>query len=148
MVVEDGLEILTERECRERLERAHIGRIAVTLGALPAIFPVNYAMLDGDVVFMTGEGTKLRAASRNAVLAFEIDAYDPLTRSGWSVLVVGMASELEGEARETATRLPLEPWARGDRDHYISISTDFVSGRRIGRVGRAGQAGAVDGRTV
>lgn len=133
MLVEDDLEILTERECRQLLERCYVGRVAVTVGALPAIFPVNYALLDGDIVFLTGEGTKLRAASRNAVVAFEIDSFDPYTRSGWSVLVVGMASELEGDAVGAAAALPLEPWARGGRGHYVRLSTDFVSGRRIRR---------------
>lgn len=133
MVVDEGLEILGEQECRRLLERAHIGRVAVTVGALPAIFPVNYAVHDGDIVFMTGEGTKLRAASRNAVVAFEIDGFDPLTHSGWSVLVVGMTEELTGVDLDEVVGLPLEPWAGGDRTHYVRLTTEFLSGRRLQR---------------
>jgi nitroimidazol reductase NimA-like FMN-containing flavoprotein (pyridoxamine 5'-phosphate oxidase superfamily) len=133
MVVDDGLEVLSEDECRLLLERAHIGRVAVTLHALPAIFPVNYIVQDGHIVFMTGEGTKLRAASRNAVVAFEIDGYDPLSRSGWSVLVVGMTDELDGDDLAAAEQLPLEPWAGGSRNHYVRLTTEFVSGRRLQR---------------
>jgi uncharacterized protein len=132
-MVADGLEVMSEQECRRLLGRGHIGRVAVTMGALPAIFPVNYTMYDGDVVFMTGDGTKLRAASCNAVVAFEIDGYDDLTHSGWSVLVVGMTEELTGAELDEVRPLPLEPWAGGERDHYVRLTTEFLSGRRLQR---------------
>ena len=65
-MVYDGLEILDEHECRRLLASQCIGRVGVTIGALPAIFPVNYVTVDGDIVFRTGEGTKLRAALERA----------------------------------------------------------------------------------
>jgi hypothetical protein len=135
MQVQDDLEVLGEQECRALLERSAIGRVAVTCGALPAIFPVNYVVHGGDIVFMTGEGTKLRAASRNAVVAFEIDGWDPYSRSGWSVLVIGLARELEGPLLAEAQNLPLEPWAHGSRNHYVRLGAEMVSGRRLKRRG-------------
>ena len=131
MLVDDGLEILTERQCEELLAQAHVGRVAVTIGALPAIFPVNYVLMDGAIVFMTGEGTKLRAALSNTVVAFEIDAVDAFARGGWSVMAVGIASEIGGDDLERARRLPLRPWAPGDRQHYVRIAPGLISGRRI-----------------
>lgn len=132
MLGDDGLEILTERECAQLLAQNHVGRVAVTLAALPAVFPVNYAIGDdGAIVFMTGEGTKLRAALQHTVVAFEIDGFEPVAHGGWSVMVVGVASELEGGALERARQLPLRPWAGGDRRHYVGIAPELVSGRRI-----------------
>ena len=126
------LEELSESECRGRLARARLGRVGVTIGALPAILPVNYALLDGDIVFRTGEGTKLRAALERAVVAFEIDGIDEIERSGWSVLVVGHASTIRlAHDLEAARRLVLRPWAPGDRDRYVRITTGMISGRRI-----------------
>jgi len=134
MLVDNGLEILTECECIDLLAQAHVGRVAVTIGALPAVFPVNYALMDGSILFMTGDGTKFHAALRNAVVAFEIDAFDPLAHDGWSVMVVGMASEVTGADLERARLVPLRPWAEGDRRHYVRITPEIVTGRRIRHV--------------
>jgi len=128
----DGYAVLEEAECLRLLAQGSIGRVAVSIGAVPAVFPVNYGVLDGAIVFRTGKGSKLDAAVRNAVVAFEIDEVDPLYHEGWSVLVVGIADEVrDRRMTEKAQRLPLEPWAPGPRHHLVAIQPEFVSGRRI-----------------
>ena len=131
MLVDEGLIILSEKECADLLAQHHVGRVAVTIEALPAVFPVNYALMDGDIVFRTGDGVKLRAALHNAVVAFEIDDYEPIDHGGWSVLAVGVASELTGPDLDRARALPLRPWADGDRGHYVRVVPELVSGRQI-----------------
>jgi uncharacterized protein len=133
MIVDvDGIEVLDESECLDLLARSSIGRVAVTIGAVPAVFPVNFRLMDHSIVFRTGSGTKLDAAVRRAVVAFEVDQVDPMYHEGWSVLVVGMADELtDPDLIERVMRLPLEPWAPGDRPSVVQIRLDFVSGRRI-----------------
>jgi uncharacterized protein len=131
MLVDDGLEILAEEECFELLARNHVGRVAVTVGALPAVFPVNYVLVNGAIVFRTGSGTKLKSAVDRAVVAFEIDAFEPFGHGGWSVLAIGVASELESHELARARELPLRPWADGARDRYVRIVPELVSGRRI-----------------
>lgn len=129
---DEGMTVLDEAECLDLLARSSIGRVAVTVGAVPAVFPVNFAMLDGSIVFRTSSGTKLAAATRNSVVAFEIDEFDSLYHEGWSVLVVGVADELRDPALvERAQTLPLAPWAEGSREHLVTIRPEFVSGRRI-----------------
>lgn len=128
----DRLRVLDEAECRELLGHAAVGRVAVSVGAVPAVFPVNYALMDGNVVFRTGAGTKLDAAVHNAVVAFEVDHVDPVYHEGWSVLVVGLADEItDPDERRVALALPLEPWAEGERDHVVRVRAELVSGRRI-----------------
>ena len=61
MSVQD-LELLSPEECEQLLAQQSIGRVGISMGALPVVLPVNYAMLDGDVVIRTGAGTKLDAA--------------------------------------------------------------------------------------
>ena len=127
-----GLEILSEEECLELLQLSHLGRIALCLGALPAIFPVNYFILDGRILFRTQEGTKLRAATHNTVVAFEVDVVDEAMESGWSVLAVGQATEVdEPRVIDHVMAQPVRPWAPGDRDRVIAIHPEFLSGRRI-----------------
>jgi nitroimidazol reductase NimA-like FMN-containing flavoprotein (pyridoxamine 5'-phosphate oxidase superfamily) len=129
----NGLEILPEEECLRLLATVPVGRVAVSVGALPAILPVNFALLDGDVVFRTAPGSKLDAAVRNAVIAFEADSIDPVYHTGWSVLVTGVAEEVTDPATlEAVAALPLEPWALdGLADHVVRIRSRMISGRRL-----------------
>ena len=129
----NGLEVLRRDECLALLASASVGRIGLSSAALPLVLPVNFCV-DGDhIVVRTGEGTKLEAASRNAVVSFEVDDIDPLFHAGWSVVVTGVATPIESESGLARARtLPLLPWAaQGDR--YVAITLDDVSGRRIPR---------------
>ena len=129
-----GLETLDREQCLELLATRSVGRVAITINALPAIFPVNFALLDGDIVFRSSPGSKLTAAAQRAVVAFEVDDVDNPQRSAWSVLVVGPASEITDEAEIARARsLPLPPWAPGAQCHYIRVRSELVSGRRTDR---------------
>lgn len=136
--MDEDLELLDEHACLELLASTSIGRVAVTVGALPAVLPVTFGMLDGDIVFWTGEGTKLRAAVANAVVAFEADAIDVQDRSGWSVLVVGRAVEInDPDTLARARALGIRPWSlSGGRHRAVLVHPEFVSGRRIPPSGR------------
>jgi nitroimidazol reductase NimA-like FMN-containing flavoprotein (pyridoxamine 5'-phosphate oxidase superfamily) len=133
MLFDDGLELLDEQQCFELIDGPAVGRVGVSMGALPVILPVNFRLVGRDVLFRTAEGTKLRAALDNAIIAFEVDSYDEHTHTGWSVLLVGRASEITSRADlATADALDLEPWAGdGNRDHWVRLRPEFVSGRRI-----------------
>jgi uncharacterized protein len=134
---EEGLEVLVAEECLALLATTQLGRIAVTIGAVPAIFPVHYRLVDGQIVFRTGDGTNLHSAAANSVVAFEVDAVDPAWAEGWSVLVVGIARELHDTAAVT-TALHQAPslWDPGAGGHVISILPAFLSGRRFVRAAR------------
>ena len=132
MLIEDGLELLTEDECWGLLNSGEVGRIGVTIAALPVIFPVNYTLIDNTIVFRTSPGSKLAAAAREAIVAFEVDDYDKADRTGWSVLAVGR-SEIIHDLDTTAKVLTagLEPFADGRRTDLVRITPGFLSGRRI-----------------
>lgn len=132
MLIEDGLELLADEDCWQLLGSGQVGRVGVTMAALPVIFPVNYAVIDNTIVFRTSAGSKLAAAAREAVVAFEVDDYEHTDRSGWSVLAVGRAEivhDLEVTAKVLAAGL--EPWAEGRRTDLVRITPEFLSGRRI-----------------
>jgi hypothetical protein len=127
--IDEGLELLDEAECLRLLGTVSIGRVGVTVASLPAIFPVTFTMHDGDVLFRTGDGTKLRAALRGAVVVFEADDADPVQHAGWSVQVVGVAEEVTDTLGEL---ISIEPWARDDgRHHLVRIHPELLTGRRI-----------------
>jgi nitroimidazol reductase NimA-like FMN-containing flavoprotein (pyridoxamine 5'-phosphate oxidase superfamily) len=128
----DRLVVMSRSDCLRHLREGTVGRLAVSVSALPAIFPVNYAVLDEDVVFRTGPGTKLDAALSEAVVAFEIDHAERADHSGWSVVVIGVARPITDAATLTrAGALPLTAWADGGRDTIVRLETRLVSGRRL-----------------
>ena len=126
-----GLEVLDEQECNRLLGSTHFGRVAVTVGALPAIFPIHYAMLGSDPVFRTDPGAKLMAASAGNILCLEADQADPVNHTGWSVMVTGPAHVItDPDELSVARDLPLRPWV-GRGDVYVKLQAVLVSGRRI-----------------
>ena len=132
LFIDEGLELLTEYEALALLRTGEIGRVGVTVGALPAIFPVNYRVIDGAVVFRTSPGSKLNAAASGSVVAFEVDDHDPESRTGWSVLVVGRAAVVHDvDVTFKILDAGLEPYAGGTRTDIVRIEPMFVSGRRI-----------------
>jgi nitroimidazol reductase NimA-like FMN-containing flavoprotein (pyridoxamine 5'-phosphate oxidase superfamily) len=132
MIVDDGLELLTEDQARSLLARGEVGRVGITLGAMPAIFPVNYRLIDGSIVFRTAPGSKMSAAAEGAVVAFEVDDYQLADRSGWSVLAVGRAEVVHDLATSfEVLEARLEPLAGGRRTTIVRIEPTFISGRRI-----------------
>lgn len=122
---------LDEQACFERLGRMSLGRVALSLDALPDIFPVEYALLGRDPVFRTIPGHKLLGAADGQVLSMGIDDYDPARQLGWRVLVTGPARQLTDPAElKAAAALPLRPWA-GSADGFVRISAALVRGAEI-----------------
>jgi uncharacterized protein len=131
-----GLEILSRDDSLCLLGSVPVGRVVFTDRALPAVQPVNFVLHDGTVVFRTGAGSKLAAATREAIVAFQADCFDRDSETGWSVSVVGPSQVVTDEAElEQLRQLPLRPWAPTRRDHFIRIALTHVTGRRLSRDG-------------
>ena len=134
VLVDDGLELLDDDDCLNLLGLVSIGRVGVSVGGLPAIFPVNFVVDNGAIVFRTGRGTKLAAATDHAVVAFECDHVDTFDHTGWSVLVVGQAEVVtDPEERARMEKLHLVPWVSGGRGQFVRVPIEILSGRRITR---------------
>jgi hypothetical protein len=108
------IEILAEAECFTLLESVAVGRLAIAIMNVPDIFPVNFVVDRGTLVFRTAEGTKLAAAVLGRAVAFEVDGYDSVAGEAWSVVVKGGAIEIEKMYDLfDALDLPLLPWHTG-----------------------------------
>ncbi len=132
---EDRWEVLSREACLALLATQQVGRLGVSIEALPAILPVNFRLLKDRIIVRTVPGTKLDAAVAQAVVAFEVDDYDPEGRWGWSVLVRGAGAEItEPDELEAVKALPLRAWAfkNGDANRFLAIDTTLVTGRRFG----------------
>jgi transcriptional regulator with XRE-family HTH domain len=123
---------LMPTECRRLMAAGGIGRIAFCTVSGPVVLPVNFAVVAGTIVIRTGEGTIIEGHADGQV-AFEVDHIDEALSQGWSVLLRGRAhgvthpAELEIVRRDAS----IWPWPGGDRDVYVRIIPDTISGRRI-----------------
>ena len=126
------MEELDDTECRGLLAERHVGRLAIPDFCGPVIFPVNYVFDQDLVVFRTDPGAKLDAATAWESVAFEVDAVDEATRTGWSVVVRGTLADITDLAHlERLRALPLYPWAPGEKSRYVCVRPVSVTGRRI-----------------
>ena len=126
-----GLETLPLEVCLRLLESVPVGRVSFCTDGEVVTLPVNHVVDGRDVVFRTDRGSKLSAAGRRDHVAFEADDYDPRTRTGWSVLVKGLAEVVREESGiQRLSRLGLYPWvAAVDRPFWIRIRPASVTGR-------------------
>jgi len=109
-----------------------VGRVGFSLDGVPIILPVNYGMVDGDVVVRTGEGVKLFSAIDRAIVAFEVDAIDLDAMVAWSVLVRGLCTELtEPHEVALARQATPSPLVAEPGDRYLRIRTGVLTGRRF-----------------
>ncbi len=126
---------LTSPECYRLLATRHVGRLGVIAEHHPLIIPMNYAMDDEIIVVRSRPGLKLDAA-RHANVTFQVDDIDTVTRTGWSVLVRGLAEEMTAAHHprlvEQTRGTGLQPWVSGDDLRWVRIIPHGISGRRLG----------------
>jgi len=127
-----GMTVLSQDECFELLGEAQVGRLAVSIGLHPDIFPINYVVDGASIVFRTAEGTKLAASVLTPHIAFEADGVIDGSDEAWSVVVKGHAREIERLPELLdALDLPLYPWQVAPKHRFVRITPDEVSGRRF-----------------
>jgi hypothetical protein len=132
-------EELTQRESLRLLASVPIGRVVFSQHALPAIRPVNHVVVDGKIIIIAGLGSAIsipgegqgRPGPDGAIVAYQADSIDPATHLGWSVVVIGTARLVLGQAEITGYRQALRPWGAGQRDEVIAIQAELVTGYQL-----------------
>ncbi|MER5281156.1 pyridoxamine 5'-phosphate oxidase family protein [Streptomyces sp. NPDC002809] len=133
---------LDESESWALLGDHGVGRVALASGDGPVVLPLNYQVLDGEVMFSTAEHSPLAAADGTEI-AFEADHIDDAFSRGWSVLLVGPVRVVtdEDEARRLRASAYSAPWAGEGREHVMVLSPRRVTGRKIVVPGAPGDDG-------
>ena len=129
-------------ECLRLIRPGGVGRIAYSGRYGPTVYPVNYRLYEGMIVFRTAPDSPTDSDLRTGIpgaeyrVAFEVDAFDSDAREGWSVLIQGSAHHMDsGEERAEAGAAGVEPWPPGDREQYVRIMPSRITGRRVRRAG-------------
>lgn len=126
------VEVLATHDCWRLLRSVSVGRLALWVYDHPDIFPINYKVDHGTLVFRTGPGTKLSTALSGTPVALEADEVDADAGVAWSVVVKGQAIAVERTQEVLDTvGLHLFPWQTGRKDHLIRVLPESVSGRRF-----------------
>lgn len=125
-------EDLTSGQCWKLLSETSIGRLAVIADGRPDVFPVNYKVDEGSLIFRTGGGRKLDAIRNGAWVALEADAVSGEFGIAWSVVVKGHAeiTSSEDEVLNAATR-GMFPWQGVGKDQLVRIIVEEVTGRHF-----------------
>ncbi|HPU39264.1 MAG TPA: pyridoxamine 5'-phosphate oxidase family protein [Microthrixaceae bacterium] len=128
-----GLEVLSYDECRRLLDVQPVGRIGFVQDGSPVILPINYILDGGLIVFRSGRGSKLDMAMMGRPVCVEVDSWDIVSHTGWSVLAKGFAEHVIDEDEiDRLDRLPVTPWSRPDARHeWIRVMVEELTGRRI-----------------
>jgi hypothetical protein len=118
---------LDEVECYRLAGTQPVGRLAWTGPDGPTIVPVNFTLEDGVVHIRTAAYSALARECDDSRVAFEVDAYDADSRTGWSVVFLGRASL--GFIRPGAP--DPEVWPGGSKAAQLSVEVAHVTGRRL-----------------
>jgi hypothetical protein len=127
----EGIAVLDVQTCWQLVAGEEVGRLAVSVGQHPDIFPVNYAVDEETIVFRTAEGTKLSGLSVDSAVAFEVDAYDTEAGTAWSVVIKGHAAEIPMQDLLDDLAFPLFSWTATPKPRFVRVVPDEITGRRF-----------------
>lgn len=126
---ENPMTELSTEECWDLLRDEQLGRLAFRVVDEVHITPVNYAVHDGTLLFLSGAGTKLLGIVMGSQVAFEIDHHDEDQAD--SVVVRGTARLLEEDEAHVADHPTSLPWVTSPKYNVVQVVPDVVTGRRF-----------------
>ena len=125
---------LEEAVCWRLVSRVAVGRVGFVYDDDPIVLPVNCVVVDDKIAFRTAGHSMLHALGDGVKVAFEADHVDPVTESGWSVLIRGNIWEVvDDEVRNRLIGAATHPWAPGPKERWMMIVPSAISGRSITR---------------
>jgi pyridoxamine 5'-phosphate oxidase-like protein len=122
---------MTRHQALDKLASVPFGRVVFTEHALPALRQVNHLIDHGRIIIRSHPDSAITNRAdhgRGSVVLYEADDIDPLTRTGWSVTVTGLARRIEDPVQVAHYKELLHPWAAGNMSVVISIDTEIVNG--------------------
>ncbi len=126
-----GQEPLSHEECVALLASKSLGRLGLTAGSLPYVLPVRYVIEQERIFLRTGRGTRMEAATAGAVVAFEVDDFDPTNSGGWTVTAQGLARPATESELPVDADLVLASWFGSSPAQAFAIDLEVVAGQRF-----------------
>lgn len=126
---------LTDEQSLELLATKSFGRLVLQYGDHVDLFPLNYLVNEGKLLFRTAEGSKLLGLRLNDSVLFEADNVghaDQTPGQAWSIIVRGNARILtKSDEIHAADELSLNPWVPTLKYNYVEVTPkeNGISGR-------------------
>ena len=131
---ESGLEVITLSECVQLLEAQEVARVAFSANGAIQLLPINFAWDGEAIVFRCEPGSSL-SHSIGSEVVLEVDGMNERDRTGWSVLARGVPVSVEPDRTPDLAarlrRLPLYPWAGGEKGQWLRLIPAPLTGRRV-----------------
>ena len=77
-----------DEQCLALLRRTRLGRVSLSMQALPIIVPVRYILNDGELLFAVSNGELTKILHGN-VAALQAEGFEEDSGRRWTVLAVG-----------------------------------------------------------
>jgi len=116
-----------EERCLALLRRTQFGRVALSLSAVPVVFPVRYTVQDQGI-FMAVRVEQLAKALNGAVAALQADGYEEDSDKRWTALAIGPTQLLSPDTLSGGQPEPGAPWTGRE---IVHLSPQILSGRWI-----------------
>jgi hypothetical protein len=122
-----------DEQCFTLLGRAQLGRIALSLRAVPVVFPVRYALNGGELLFTLSVEQLAKALDRS-IATLQADGFEEDGGPRWTVLAAGTVQRVDGfeslgtEAASVAMSLTPDP-ASGELHSLFRLHPVILSGR-------------------
>lgn len=125
---------LDPQACRRLLPAAPVGHLAFIAGSLPRILPTPFTVRGNEVIIGSLRESAAVSPRSGEVVAFEAERYEPATREGWCVGVVGRCQVIT-DADEIATlnARAIAPWIPEQAGAYFAIDMAVIYGRTLTR---------------
>ena len=120
-----GFQTMTAAECRRLLSSREIGRLAVSVGALPLVLPVQYSLQADRLLLRTPGHHEVRHAIDGDVVGFQADQLDLRHGVGWSVSVTGTVHVVTDAPRDAV----VHGWFSDGV--VLAMGTDLIVGHRV-----------------
>ena len=98
---------LTAKECADLVAPGGIGRVVFWSSRGPVALPVNYRVLDGDIIFRTSEDSILSAHDHDVEVSFEVDQIDDALTEGRSVLMTCFRKHVTSQRSSPRSKLSM-----------------------------------------
>ncbi|GIH09479.1 hypothetical protein Rhe02_75460 [Rhizocola hellebori] len=119
------------------LSTIEFGRLVFTLNAMPAIRPVNHLVDGGEILIrasLPARSVPYTAGvpmPEGTVVAYEADEIDAQHRSGWTVVVTGIATPVLDPARHRRSRPLLKSWVHQPEGALLVVQPQLITGYRL-----------------
>lgn len=117
-------------ECWKLLGSVVLGRVVFSHHALPAVRVVRH-LVDENAIIVRSPRDDVITGHGETVVCYEADDMDADRRTGWSVVVTGVARPVREPAAMARYGRLLAACAAGEAGQVIAIEPRLITGRRL-----------------